>query len=166
MLEPEVEIGRIVGVFGIKGEVKLEPYADSPARYNALRTVTGCWPDGTRRPFTVLAARKHKVHILLQFEGISDATEAERLRGISLVIPLSERPVLPRGQYYISDLVGLMVVTTAGEEIGPITEVLQTPANDVYVTERGMVPAVKEYVKDVDLERRRVVVAAIDGMFE
>ena len=164
--ESEVEIGRIVGVFGIKGELKLEPYADSPKRYNALRTVTGCWPEGTRRPLTVLGARKHKDHVLLQLEGVNTATDAERLRGVTLVIPLSERPTLPPGQYYISDLIGLMVVTTAGDEIGPITDVLQTPASDVYVTERGMVPAVKEYIKDVDLERRRVVVAAIDGMFE
>ncbi|HEY3411468.1 MAG TPA: ribosome maturation factor RimM [Armatimonadota bacterium] len=166
MLESEVEIGRIVGVFGIKGEVKLEPYSDSPKRYSALRTVTGCWPDGSRRPLIVVAARKHKVHILLQIEGVNDATDADGLRGVTLTIPLSERPALPPGQYYVSDLIGLMVVTTAGDEIGPITDVLQTPANDVYVTERGMVPAVKEYIKDVDLERRRVVVAAITGMFE
>lgn len=162
----EVEIGRIVGVFGIRGEAKLEPYAESPARYNTLKDVTACLPNGGRRALTVAGARLHKTHILLRFEGVTTANDAEALRGATLVIPLSERPPLPKGQYYVSDLVGLMVVTTAGEEIGPITEVLQTPANDVYVTDRGLIPAVKEYIRDVDLEKRRVVVAVVEGLFE
>lgn len=164
--EPDVEIGRIVGVFGIRGEVKLEPYADSPTRYNALNKVTARFPDGSRRSLMVAGVRKHMTHILLRFEGIPDPSQAETLRGATLVVPLSERPALPAGQYYVSDLIGLTVVTTAGDEIGPITDVLQTPANDVYVTERGMIPAVKEYIKEVDVQQRRVVVAAIEGLFE
>lgn len=164
--DPDVEIGLIVGVFGIRGEVKVEPYADSAARYGLLTSVTAVFPNGTRRALTIAAARKHKNLILMRFDGIGTPELAGTFRGAKLVIPLSERPSLPAGQYYVSDLLGLMVVSTAGEEIGTITDILQTPANDIYVTARGMIPAVKEYVRDVDLVGRRIVVAVVDGMFD
>jgi 16S rRNA processing protein RimM len=164
--DPDVEIGLIVGVFGIRGEVKVEPYADSATRYSLLKRVTAVWPDGSRRALMVASAHKHKLHILVRFDGVGTPELAAQFRGAKLVIPLSERPALPLGQYYVSDLLGLTVVTTAGEEIGPIKDVLQTPANDIYVTDRGMIPAVKEYIREVDLDRRRVVVAVVDGMFE
>ncbi|HEY3265894.1 MAG TPA: ribosome maturation factor RimM [Armatimonadota bacterium] len=164
--EPEVEVGKVVGVFGIKGEVKVEAYSDSPARYAALKAVTAVWPDGRRRALAPVGSRKHKTHILMRFEGVPNPNEAETLRGAALVIPLSERAPLPPHQYYISDLIGLTVVTTAGEEIGPITDVLKTPANDIYVTARGLIPAVRQFVKQVDLEQHRVVVAPLPGMFD
>lgn len=164
--EPDVALGRIAGVFGIKGEVKLEPFSDFPERYNALRDVTAAWPDGRRRALKAIGARKHKAHILMRFEGISDPNDAEALRGAILVIPFSQRAELPKDHYYVSDLIGMDVITTAGEAIGPITDVWHTPAGDVYVTARGSVPAVKQYIKDVDMQRRRVVVAVAPGMFE
>jgi len=164
--EPDVELGKVVGVFGLKGEVKLEPYADFPERYSALKEVTAAYPDGRRRPLRAVGARKHKVHILMRFEGVDDPETAEALRGAVLVIPFSQRAELPKDHYYVSDLLGMDIVTTAGEAIGPITDVWRTPAGDVYVTERGTVPAVKQYVKDVDLQRRRVVVTPVPGMFD
>src|SRR5207248_365989 len=90
-LPDDVELGRIVGVFGIQGEVKVEPYADSPARYSALKTVTARWPDGRRQALTVAGTRKHKTHILMRFEGIASANDAETLRGAVLVVPFAER---------------------------------------------------------------------------
>lgn len=159
-------LGRIAAPFGVRGEIKLEPYADFPERYAALRDVTAVLPNGERRPLRAMGARKHKTHILMRFEGVGDADAAEALRGAIVVIPLSRRAELPPGYYYVSDLIGLEIVTTAGERIGPITDVWKTPASDVYVCARGSVPAVKEYVRDVDMARRRVVVAAVPGMFE
>lgn len=161
-----MELGRVVGVFGLKGEVKLEPYADFPERYSALKEVTAVYPNGRRQALTAVGARKHKTHILMRFEGVTDADAAEAMRGVTLVIPFSQRAELPKGHYYVSDLIGMDVVTTAGESIGPITDVWRTPAGDVYVTARGSVPAVKEFIKDVDVPRRRVVVAVVPGLFE
>ena len=164
--DPDVEIGRIAGVFGIRGEVKLEPYADAPERYSRLQRATARFPDGRRVPVSVAGARKHKTHILLRFEGVNNPNEAQSLVGAILVIPLSERPPLPPGQYYISDLLGLDVITTGGEPVGPITDVLRAREHDVYVTPRGMIPAVKEFVRDVDLAKRRVVISPVEGLLE
>ena len=164
--EPDVELGRIAGVFGIRGEVKLEPYAAAPERYTALKDVTARLRDGNRVPLKVLGTRKHKTHILLRFEGVSSPNDAEPLIGSTLTVPFSQRAPLPPGEYYISDLVGLDVVTTAGESIGPITDVLRARGHDIYVTARGMIPAVKEYVRDVDLEKRRVVVTPVEGLLD
>lgn len=162
--DPDVEIGRIAGVFGIQGELKLEPYASTADRYSGLTNAVATFPDGRRIPVRVVGARKHKSHILLRFEGIASPNDAEPFIGSILVVPLSERPALPRGQYYISDLLGMNVITTSGEEVGPITDVLHTREHDVYVTPRGMIPAVKEFVRDVDMDKCRVVISPIEGL--
>jgi 16S rRNA processing protein RimM len=164
--DPDEEIGRIAGVFGIQGEVKLEPYADAPERYNRLKRATVRLSDGRRIPVTILGARKHKTHVLLRLDGVNSPNDAEPLIGATLVIPLSERPPLPPGQYYISDLLGLEVITTAGEPVGPITDVLHAKEHDVYVTPRGLIPAVKEFVRDVDLAKHRVVISPVEGLLE
>jgi 16S rRNA processing protein RimM len=164
--DPDVEIGRIAGAFGIRGEVKLEPYADAPERYNHLKGATARLPDGSRRPLVINGARRHKTHILLRIQGVDSANDTEPLIGATLVIPLSQRPPLPAGQYYISDLLGLDVITTAGETVGPITDVLHTREHDIYVTRRGLIPAVKEFIRDVDLDKRRVVISPVEGLLE
>lgn len=164
--DPDVEIGRIAGAFGIRGEVKLEPYADAPDRYDRLKAATARLPDGGRIPVRVLGARRHKSHILLRLEGVESPNDAAPLIGATLVIPLSERPALPRGQYYLSDLLGMEVITTSGEPVGPVTDVLHAREHDVYVTPRGLIPAVREFVRDVDLDRRRIVISPIEGLLD
>lgn len=156
----------MAGCFGVRGELKIEPLVDLPERYANRQALTAIYPDGRRGELTPLGARSHKSHILVRFEGVNSANDGELLRGVLLVVPRSELDELPEDTYYVNDLVGLMVVTTWGEEIGPILQVLESPANDVYVTARGMVPAVKQFVREVDLKEGRVVVEPIDGMFE
>jgi len=162
----EVVIGRVAGCFGVRGELKIEPLVDLPERYANRQPLTAIFSDGRRGELTPIGARSHKSHILVRFEGVNNANEGELLRGVLLVVPRSELGELPEDTYYVNDLVGLMVVTTSGEEIGPILQVLESPANDVYVTARGMVPAVKQFVREVNLTQGRVLVEPIDGMFE
>jgi 16S rRNA processing protein RimM len=160
-----VSIGRVAGPFGIRGELKLEAHAAWPEPFHPLSNVTARWADGRSRPVRILGGHPHKTHILIRMEGVDDANAAEEYRGAVLVIPIEDRPPLPSDTYYTADLVGMLVVTTDGEEIGPITEVYAAPAGDVWVTERGAFPAVKAFVQSVDMEARRVIVQAIPGTF-
>lgn len=156
-----VRIGRVVGAFGIKGQVKVAPLTDFIERFDPGRRVLA---DG--RWLTIADYLDHSGRIVLRFEEVSDRTEAEALMNVYLEASEAERPQLDEGEYLTRDLIGCQVVTESGEDLGPLRNVLGTPAHDVFVLEKGMIPAVKEFVKDVDLGNRRIVVAPIPGMLE
>jgi 16S rRNA processing protein RimM len=164
--QPDVTIGKVVAPFGIKGEVKVTIETDFPERFEDLDEVwlepeTGCgWVA------TVDSVRFHQTGALIKFQGCDDRNRAEELRGAELRIPESELMELEEDQFYVHDLLGLDVFTVSGEHVGHITYVLQGAANDVYVTERGMIPAVKQFVKKVDLAERKIIVDPIEGMLE
>jgi 16S rRNA processing protein RimM len=131
-------------------------------------------PGSTFRPpkepteFPIEATRFHKGQLMLKLVGVDDPDIVSALRGYWVVVPLERARKLPRGAYYLYQIVGLPVVTTEGEEIGTLEEVLTGSANDVYVV-RGpgvqdpsgelLVPAVKQFVKRLDVKGRRVIIA-------
>jgi 16S rRNA processing protein RimM len=125
-------------------------------------------PPKTPTEFPIEGTRVHKGQLLLKLEGVDDPAVVEALRGYWVVVPLEQARKLPRGAYYLYQVVGLPVVTTDGEEIGTVEEVLSGGANDVYVI-RGpgvhdssgelLVPAVKQFVKRLDVKGGRVVIA-------
>lgn len=164
--EPEVVLGRIVAPFGRNGEVKVRMETDYPERLQEKEAV---WLKGEGQPartVTVQGVRLHKGHALVKFEGVDDIDAAEQLRGEELRIMEADLKELPEGEFYVHQLLGLRVITESGEELGQVTEVIRSPANDVYVTERAMIPALKDVVKKVDIEAGEMVVRPIPGMLE
>lgn len=107
---------------------------------------------------------------ILQLRGVQTIEQAERLVGCELVILRSAAPSLPEGTYYQADLIGLLVVTEEGRELGRIVEILETGANDVYVVHgegvEWLLPATKEVVKKIDLARAIMLVHLLEGMIE
>jgi 16S rRNA processing protein RimM len=168
MSEPkrDVVIGEIVSPFGIRGEVKAVPHTDFPERFDLLEEVFVAGSKSPDRMMTVEGVRHHKGLVLLKLAGINDIDGAETLRGAKLVISESDMAPLEEGEYYVHDIIGLEAVTTEGEALGPITEVIRSPAHDVYVTERAMIPAVKEFIESIDLEAGRVTVRPIPGLIQ
>ncbi len=161
----DVVIGKIVAPFGLRGEVKVVPFTDFPDRFEELGEVyVGSGDAGEVR--RIRRARLHKGSVLTKFEGIEDATAAESLRGLEVRIRESDLAPLEEGSYYVHDLIGLDVLTTGGESLGTLKEVLSGPANDVFVTDRAMIPAVKEFVKSVDLRKRQIIVEPIEGLVQ
>ncbi|HEX6261554.1 MAG TPA: ribosome maturation factor RimM [Actinomycetota bacterium] len=154
-------VGRVGKPHGLRGEVTVEPLTDTPDRFApgaTLRMESG--------ELTVAASRPHQRRMLVLFEGVEDRNQAEGLRGTILFVPDEDLPDLPDDAYWPRDLVGCEVVTESGDRVGPISEVLRNPANDLWVTERGMIPAVREVVVEVDLEARRVVIRDVPGLLE
>lgn len=160
----EIVTGRIVGPFGIRGEVKVIPTTDFPDRFEVGTEVTLSL-EGGHKTFRIQRSRFHRSGFLLKLEGIDTRDAAEQLRGVDIVIDESELRDLGPDRYYIFEIVGLRVVTEDGREQGIITEVLQGGANDVYVTSTGLcIPALKTVVVRVDLEHQLMTIRPMPGM--
>jgi 16S rRNA processing protein RimM len=178
MTGTEVVVGRIGKAHGIKGEVSVELRTDEPERRfgdgAVLRTRNpqGQRPHGPDRPerLTVRSTRWHQSRLLVVFEEVKDRTQAEAVRGLLLAVDVdpAESPEDPE-EFYDHQLVGLTVVTTQGEVVGELTEVLHGTAQDL-LSVRGeagteiLVPFVSELVPEVDLAGRRVVVREVPGL--
>lgn len=145
--EPETLIvGTLVGPHGIKGEVKLRPLTEFPERLAKLRRLLVRLPDGTENWRTVKGSRFNREMLLLKFEGVNDRDAAEALRGATALIDRSEAAPLPEGRFYEHQILGLRVVTPEGEELGTITDIMETASNDVYVAGKYLIPATHDAV--------------------
>jgi len=157
--EPEfILIGRILGTFGWAGEVKVRPETDFPEHFTELREVWIESPDGNRRKCRVTGARVGVRQVRLKFADYSTKEEAALLRGSLILIPPEQLVPLPEGHFFLHQILGLSVRTTQGEDIGEVTEIIRAPAQDLYVTPKAEIPARKEVVKEIDLERGIMVV--------
>ena len=157
-----LDAGEIVNTHGVRGEVKIVPWADSAAFLRGFRTF---YIDG--RAYTVLRSAVHKGCLLAALEGVPDLDAAAALKGKTVQIDRAEAQ-LPAGRYFISDLIGARVVTEDGEEIGMLADVIENPTQRVYVV-RGpagehLIPAVPAFIRAVDPERGVMTVHLIEGM--
>jgi 16S rRNA processing protein RimM len=162
-----LDVGRVIGPFGLAGEVRVFPLTDFPDRFGDLKAVRV----GERlRPYGVEAARQARGEILLKLSGVDDATAAESLRGELLRVPLSDAVLPPEDQYYWHQIIDLEVVTIDGEALGRVVEILRTGANDVYIVRgpRGdlLLPAIEDVIREVDLAAGRLVVELLPGLLE
>jgi 16S rRNA processing protein RimM len=164
-----VAIGLITAMFGIRGEVKVQPLTDFPARFlQTAKVYVGDELDERR----VLGARLHQRIVLLRLEGVETANDAEALRNKKLYIPASELIALPPDHYYLHDLVGLRVVHVDGTPLGAVRDVIQSTGNDLLVIQDArtgkdvLLPTVKEFVKAVDVLGGVISVEPIPGFFD
>ncbi|WP_018155536.1 ribosome maturation factor RimM [Demetria terragena] len=163
----EVMVARIGKAHGLKGEVTVQLHTDSPKERFIEGASFATEPAG-RGPLTIRAARMHNAIQLLAFDGVSDRTAAEGLRGVRL---LAETDDSEDDAWYAEDLIGMSVVDTAGAEVGRIAEVVSRPAQDLLtITKSGggtaYVPFVDEMVPEVDLDSGRVVIDPPPGLLD
>ncbi|MEP6754233.1 MAG: ribosome maturation factor RimM [Chthonomonadales bacterium] len=163
MPEWDHAIGRIVGVFGIKGEMKVMPETNHPAQFESLKEV--CLRRGSSaQTFKVRRVRFHKGMALMSVTGINRIEDVELWRGAFVQIKREEAAPLDEGSYFTTDLVGLNVVTVDGREIGPVDKVLHYPAQDLLKVGDALIPAVKPIVVEVDLVKKRILIDPPMGM--
>lgn len=151
-----VRVGRIVGAFGIRGAVKVMPLTDFEDRFTPGAEL---YLDGL--PRKIEWSRQQGGGHVVKLAGIDTRNQAELLRDRYLEVQAPHS--LDEGAWYWDDLVGLQVVSETGRELGILEEVLERPANDVWVARLNgvetLVPAIRDAVRSVDLEARRVTVA-------
>ncbi len=156
-----LEIGQIVNTHGIRGEVRIQPWADSPEFLLRFKTF---YIDGA--PVRVRAARVHKGCVIALFDGVEDVNAAMGLKNKTLCIDRADAR-LPKGSFFLADILGARVVTEDGAELGALADTLDLPGQRVYVV-RGerehLIPAVPEFILHTDADAGVITVRLIEGM--
>lgn len=166
-----ITVGRIGAPQGVKGAVRLWPETDFPERLAERRHYWLLTEDGRRERRQVAEIRPRGRFWLIRFTGMADRQAAEQLRHALVQVPAGELPPLPEGEFYHHQLLGLTVVTTGGEELGSLREILSYGAADVLVVAgpdsgEKLLPATREVVREVDLTNGLLKVQVPPGLLD
>lgn len=163
-----LELGQIVNVKGLKGEVKLNSFAEDNTIFERLPKVF------LKRKSEIIEKKIQKVgynknQVILKFEDCNSIDEAETLRNYYLLVKRTDLEELPEGVYYIADLIGLEVYTEEGELLGKVDDIYSTGANDIYVVKdeigkQKLLPGIDEVIKETNLEEGKIIVHLIEGL--
>lgn len=167
-MEDLLQVGVITTTHGVRGEVKVFPTTDDSARFKELKKVLLDTGKGTLE-LEIAGVKFFKNLVILKFKGIDDINEVEKYKKCGLYVAREDAVALDENEYFIADLIGLKVWSDEDEELGELTDVLQTGANDVYVVrqedgEELLLPAIKECVKEVDLKDGKILVHLLKGL--
>jgi 16S rRNA processing protein RimM len=158
-----VAVGRILGPWGLQGDLKVEPLTDFPERF-----ALGCSLYIEGFAYAIERCRWQKGKVYIKLSGIDSATAAEALRQRFLEVPEEDLKPLSEGEYYQFQIVGLEVRTTEGQALGKVTQILSTGSNDVFVVhgEGGelLIPALDDVIKAVDLDGGWIEVELVEGL--
>ena len=161
-------IGKIVGVHGIRGTVKILSYAESWTIFKPGGTILSKHPSGQETPYIIREARPHKQVVLIDLEGIADRNTAESLNGADVYIEKKMLPPLEDGTYYWADLIGLSVITSAGQSLGRVHKILPTGSNDVLVVKKDkdeiLIPMIEAVIIEIDLKHKCIQVNLPEGL--
>ncbi|MGN1001271.1 MAG: ribosome maturation factor RimM [Oscillospiraceae bacterium] len=159
--EQYLEAGQIVNTHGIRGEVKILPWMDSAEALQRFKTL---YIGG--KGVKVRSSRVHKGCLIALLEGVDDVNAAMALKNKTVCIDRKDAR-LPKGRFFIADIIGARAVTEDGAEIGAVADVMELPAQKILVV-RGereiLIPMVDEFVKDIDIKNGVVTVHLIEGM--
>ena len=162
MVNKFLEAGKIVNTHGVCGEVRIQPWADSPGFLAGLECL---YVDG--EPIKVLSAKVHKSFVIATLDGISDINKAMELKNKVVFIDRDDVQ-LDEGRYFIADILGLRAIDSeTGEELGVVADVLSLPANDVYVIKgvrEMLVPAVPAFIADTNIDMGLIKLRLIEGL--
>ena len=165
MLQQYLEVGKVTNVHGLMGEVRVQPWADSPDFLCKFKTL---YVDKTHWPIEVERARVHKNMVIIKFRGVTDVPSALAMRNAILYIDRADAN-LPEGSLFLADIYGLEVRDAqSGEVLGKIADVLTLPANNVYVVKGGarelMIPAVPQFIAETNIEQGYIRVNMMEGL--
>ena len=165
MPEQYLEVGKITNTHGIMGEVRVQPWADSPDFLCQFKTL---YVDQAHWPIKVERARVHKNMVILKLEGVTDVPSALSMRNAILYIDRKDA-ALPEGSFFLADLMGLEVRDAqSGKVLGKIADIMNLPANNVYVVRGGereiLVPAVPQFIAETNVEGGYLRVNMMEGL--
>jgi 16S rRNA processing protein RimM len=167
-IDGALHIGKIVGVHGMKGYLKVFSSAESTGPFEPGKHLTMKRPDGEMQTVKVVASQTYKKLLRIAFEDITDRSAAETLIGGELYIDRSELPEPEEGSWYWCDLIGLEVYGVDDTYLGRIENVFATGSNDVIVVKNGkteiLIPVIESIIYSVDLEGKKVTVDLPEGL--
>lgn len=160
-----LEIGRITNVHGLSGEVKVEPWADSPDFLQKFKTL---YIGNGYIPMDVQGARTHKKMSIVKFKDLTDVNSAMTIRGLVVYVKRADAP-LPEGHFFLADVIGLEVRDAQTDAVlGKIADILYLPAHNIYVVRGGereiLVPAVPAFAVETNVDAGFMRVNMMDGL--
>ena len=166
----EFQIGVITQTHGIKGEVKVFPTTDDVKRFKRLEKVT---IDSGKKRFEaeIESVKFFKQFVILKFKGFDTIEDIQPYKQAKLLVDREHAVRLRKDEYFVADLIGTKVVSDEGTELGVMTDVIETGANDVYVVKNSegeeiLFPAIKDCVKEVYLENGVITLHVMDGLLD
>ena len=164
------QIGVIASTHGLQGEVNVFPTTEDPSRFKKLKKVTLHTQRGEEIELDVVSARFFKKYIIVKFKQFNNINEVEKFRGCELTIDRKDAIKLQPGEFYCADLIGLTIVDEDGNDLGTLTEILQTGANDVYEMtkkdsdEKVYIPAIKDCIRSIDMQEKKITIHVMPGL--
>ena len=167
-MEDLLQVGVITSTHGIRGEVKVFPTTDDPNRFRKLKQVildTG----KEQLEMEIASVKFFKNMVIVKFKGIDDINDVEKYRKAGIYVTRENAIPLGENEYFIADLIGLHVISDDEEALGVIDDVLQTGANDVYIVKKEqtpdlLIPAIKDCIKNVNIEEGTMMVHLLPGL--
>lgn len=169
-MEDLFKIGIITSTHGIRGEVKVYPTANGVERFSYLKH---CIMDTGKEKIEleVEGVKFFKNQAILKFKGYDNINDIEKYKNAELWVTRENAVPLEEGEFYIADIINAKVYEDSGKELGILTDVMETGANDVYVVKRAdgkeiLIPAIPDCILEVDTEEPKVVVHLLKGLVE
>lgn len=166
-MQKYLEIGKIVSVHGLKGEVKVQPWCDGPDYFCRFKRLYS--KDGSQQ-YVIERSREQGNMVLVKIKGVDTVEAAQSMRGKILFMDRKDAK-LPKGSYFIADLIGLNIEDESGKSYGVLNDVLKTGANDVYEikSENGKmyyIPAIPSVILSTDIEGGKMIIYPMEGLFD
>ncbi len=170
-MEDYLQVGAVLDTHGLRGEVKVFPTTDDPSRYDDLKEAELLSRDGAYIHLEVERVRYFKNLVIVKFKNYDSIEAVEPFKKCGLYVTRENAVPLGKDEYFIADLLGMEACTDEGEELGHISDVLTTGANDVYLIRDAdggelLVPAIHDCVLSIDLEERRIILHLLPGLRE
>ena len=167
-MEDLLRVGVITSTHGIRGEVKVFPTTDDPARFKKLKDVLLDTGKGMLA-LEVESARFFKNQVILKFKGIDNINDIEKYKSRDLLVTRENAVPLEEGEFFICDIIGSIVVEEDGSEFGTLTDVMETGANDVFVVETKdgkevLLPCIPDCIRDINVEEKKITAYIMPGL--
>jgi len=165
-----VPLGRVTATHGIKGQLRVTIYSGETDAITSVKSVMLKGGNGEVDTFEVARAVLHGKRVLLSLKGFDNINQVLHLVGRELIVKRGQLPEPEEGEFFWCDLIGLSVVTDAGESLGTLTDIISTGSNDVYVVTSGereyLIPALEDVVVKIDLEAGIMTVSPLEGLLD
>jgi len=160
-MEKYLRVGVITSPHGVRGEVKVYPTTDDVMRFKKLDKVILDLGRGETRELKIRQVKFFKNMVILKFDGVDTMNEVEGWRQKDLLITRDQAIPLEEDEFFITDLIGLNVVTDEGETLGTLTDVMETPEG-----KELLLPAIRDCILDVDLDKEEMLVHVLPGLLD
>jgi len=161
-------VGIYINTHGIKGEIKVFPTTEDLHRFDYLKELILDTKEG-HKPFKLENVKYFKGQAILKLEGVDNINDIEKYKGCDVLVSRENAIPLGENEHYVADLLGLPVITDTDRNLGTLSEVMQTGANDVYVIKKPeggelLVPVIDDCVLEVAPEKGYIKVHLLDGL--